>query len=104
MEFYISNNNEKEGPFTLEELSAKDITPHTLVWAVGYKEWKAAKDVPELNDIIYKTPPAQASFSTKSKVQVLKEVKTCQLPNYGYICKTNLLSPKIGRHKFYSLL
>ncbi len=83
MEFYISNNNEKEGPFTLEELSAKDITPHTLVWAVGYKEWKAAKDVPELNDIIYKTPPAPPVQQPMPKTWLVESILVtlfCCLP------------------------
>lgn len=57
MEFYIFNNNSKEGPFSITELSAKRITPDTLVWAIGYKEWKRAQDIPELNDIIYNVPP-----------------------------------------------
>ena len=52
MEFYILNNNEKEGPFSVEALAAKNLSPDTLVWAVGYREWKPAKNVPELNDVL----------------------------------------------------
>ena len=58
MEFYILNNNEKEGPFSVEALAAKNLSPDTLVWAVGYREWKPAKNVPELNDVLYSTPPS----------------------------------------------
>ena len=57
MEYYISRNDRKEGPFTLDELPEKRIAPDTLIWAVGYKEWKQAKDVPELESILYSTPP-----------------------------------------------
>lgn len=57
MEYYISRNDRKEGPFTLDEPPEKRIAPDTLIWAVGYKEWKQAKDVPELESILYSTPP-----------------------------------------------
>lgn len=57
MEFYILINNTKQGPYPLEELPNKDITANTMVWSVGFSNWKKAKDVPELSDILSSLPP-----------------------------------------------
>ena len=55
--YYFYINNVKEGPYTLEELPIKDITPDVLVWREGFADWKPAKDVPELSAILSKIPP-----------------------------------------------
>lgn len=57
MDFYILINNAKHGPFPLEELADKNITPNTMVWAVGFSNWKPAKQVPELADLLSNLPP-----------------------------------------------
>lgn len=57
MEFYILINNLKQGPFSLEELANKNITPDTMVWAIGFPDWQPAKQVPELADLLSRLPP-----------------------------------------------
>lgn len=57
MELYIIENNERRGPFPLEELSKRNVTPQTMVWRTGFAEWKQAKDVPELMGILSELPP-----------------------------------------------
>ena len=57
MEFYILINNVKQGPFTLDALASKNITPNTMVWTVGFTDWKPAKQVPELSDLLACLPP-----------------------------------------------
>ena len=57
MSYYIYINSQKEGPYTLEELSGKNINADTLVWREGLKEWKPAREFPELSNFIYTTPP-----------------------------------------------
>lgn len=56
-EYYIYINNVKEGPYKLEELSSKPLAPDVLVWSEGFADWKKAKDVPELTEILSKIPP-----------------------------------------------
>lgn len=57
MEFYILQNNLKEGPYSLEELGNKNINTNTLVWRTGFKNWTPVKDVPELSDLLSNLPP-----------------------------------------------
>ena len=56
-EYYIYINKVKAGPYKLEELSYKPLTPETLVWCEGFVDWRQAKDVPELTDMLSKIPP-----------------------------------------------
>lgn len=57
MDFHILINNVKQGPFSIEELSNKGITPNTMVWTVGFPDWKPAKQVPELSNLLSSLPP-----------------------------------------------
>lgn len=42
----------QEGPFTVEELSNKGISPESEVWAQGMAGWQQAGDVPELTAVL----------------------------------------------------
>ncbi len=55
--YFIYINKLKEGPYALEELLTKPLTPDTLVWSEGFADWKLAKNVPELSDVLSKIPP-----------------------------------------------
>lgn len=55
--YYIHNGQAQEGPFSIEELAAKNIKPDTPVWYEGLQEWTTAKDVEELKSIFQSTPP-----------------------------------------------
>ena len=47
-QYYIGKNNQRLGPFPVEQLIANGITPDTLVWCSGMPGWKKAIDVPEV--------------------------------------------------------
>lgn len=57
MEYYILVNGGKQGPFSLEELYTKNISPSTMVWKTGLEDWIMAKDMPELTDLLANMPP-----------------------------------------------
>lgn len=57
MIYYLIENDEKTGPFTIEELDKKEIYKTTLIWTKGLDEWTEAKNIPMLKEIIDKTPP-----------------------------------------------
>lgn len=61
MKYYLIENDEKTGPFTIEELNKKDIYKETLIWTKGLDEWTQAKNIPMLKDIIDQTPPEYKS-------------------------------------------
>ena len=52
MEFHLIVNGKQEGPFTVEELSQRGITPESEVWAEGMADWAQAGDVPELTAVL----------------------------------------------------
>lgn len=52
MEFHLIRNGKQEGPFTVEELAQKGITPESEVWAEGMTDWQQAGDVPELTAVL----------------------------------------------------
>jgi len=52
MDFYLIVNGQQQGPFTIEELAKRGITPESEVWAEGMDDWKQAGDVPELTAVL----------------------------------------------------
>ena len=52
MEFHLIVNGKQEGPFSVEELSQRGITPESEVWAEGMADWAQAGDVPELTAVL----------------------------------------------------
>ena len=47
-EYFFLKGKEQNGPFSLEELSTKDLTNETLIWTEGMENWQKLKDIPEL--------------------------------------------------------
>ena len=46
--YYLGPDNQRMGPFTLEQLIAQNITPQTLIWKTGLPQWTNATAVPEV--------------------------------------------------------
>lgn len=83
MEYYIIENNERQGPFTLEELPKHNITAQTMVWSVGFTAWKQAKDVPELAGILSEMPPSITTSVAMPKTWLVESILVtcfCCLP------------------------
>lgn len=55
--YYIVENYQQAGPFTLEQLSARGITPETSVWTEGMANWTPANQVSELQCLFVPQPP-----------------------------------------------
>ncbi|MBQ6652855.1 MAG: CD225/dispanin family protein [Prevotella sp.] len=61
--YYILENNQQQGPFTLDQLAARGLTPYTNVWTTGMANWVPASQVPELQQVLnrpqgFQAPPA----------------------------------------------
>lgn len=77
--YYLNDGTAQQGPFTLEELQSKNITPQTPVWYDGLADWTTAGQVEELKDILVHTPPPfhdpnVPSVEVKTEVTVTETV------------------------------
>jgi uncharacterized membrane protein YhaH (DUF805 family) len=61
-QYYIGKNNQRLGPFPVEQLISNGITPDTLVWCSGMPGWKKAMDVPEVAVLFAPQQPPQAEY------------------------------------------
>lgn len=55
--YYIHNGTEQQGPFNIDELKSKNITPETMVWYEGLENWQQANVIVELKDLFKSIPP-----------------------------------------------
>ena len=62
--FYIKDDN-KLGPFDLEDLKSAEIKRDTLVWFQGIKDWSKASEVSELGELFIHLPPPIPNIQTK---------------------------------------
>lgn len=60
MKFFIVENNQQAGPFTVEEMALRGITPSTPVWREGMADWTPAGNVPELASLFAAAPAPEA--------------------------------------------
>lgn len=58
MKYFIIENNQQAGPYTIYELKDKGLKSDTLVWTEGMDDWKPAWQVDELKNFLYTTASA----------------------------------------------
>src|SRR4029079_13704331 len=56
--YFLHDGVNQQGPFTFEELRAKNITPKTQVWFDPMPAWKPAGEVDELKSLFNNTSAA----------------------------------------------
>jgi hypothetical protein len=54
--YYLFENDKTLGPYSLNELKAKNITPFTAIWCEGFESWKTANELEELKSIFITMP------------------------------------------------
>ena len=62
IKYYITENNIKNGPFTVEELKSKGINKDSFIWHEGLDDWIKASEISSLSEIIKEKKP---KFKTK---------------------------------------
>ena len=55
--YYIVENGQQSGPFTVEDLQSKMLKKNTLVWTDGLTNWVSAESMDELKDLLIVEPP-----------------------------------------------
>ena len=97
MEFHLIVNGKQEGPFSIEELEQKGLTPESEVWAPGMNDWQQAGDVPELTMVLQRAEfeaAQQASRAAENQVTMGQPYNPVfppaqspppQVPRYGVV-------------------
>lgn len=67
--FIIENNGQQAGPFSQEQLVQKAITPETLVWAQGMKDWTPAWKIAELKTVLETVEAIKANAANKEDAE-----------------------------------
>ncbi len=84
VQFYIYQDEEKKGPYTVEELKDRGITSEILVWTKGMAQWQPAWQVGDLKPVIKKDatpntppplPPKETAVPPEEPVEVKLEEK-----------------------------
>lgn len=101
-EYYIGKNNQRMGPYPLEQLLSYGLTPDSLVWCTGMPGWQKAIEVPEVAALFapqqpqYQAPqpqyqqPApqpqyqQPAYQQPQYQQPQYQQPAYQQPQYGY--------------------
>lgn len=81
MQYWIIENGESKGPFSLEELKTQNITPQTKIWHKGLENWTLLNELPLLHDIF---PPIEETPDNATQDQKTDDasVKEMQPPTY----------------------
>jgi len=66
--YFYSDGTNNFGPFSIEELKAKEITRETMIWFQELDEWRKAGSIQVLNDLFALVPPPiqQSNYNQQS--------------------------------------
>lgn len=94
--YFYSSGSEKYGPASIEELKAADIRGDTLIWHQGLEDWKPAKEIEEILNILKLSPPPIPDTSSEAKDEIAKKVAFKDSPiedNVKVVVKGSGISP-----------
>lgn len=55
--YFIAEDDEQKGPFSLNELKEMGISKTTLIWKEGFEDWTEAGKIEKLQSLLKITPP-----------------------------------------------
>lgn len=89
-EWFIAIGGRQEGPYSIQELKGDErITPDTLVWKKGFKDWIPLRHVAELNDLFKDKPEGkplhEQEENTPSNLLSDEEALTLQPDPYSFL-------------------
>jgi hypothetical protein len=68
-QFYIAENGQQTGPFTIDDIKSKNIQQDTLVWTEGLDNWTKAEHIPLLKEVLRAIPPPLPNTEAKTTNQ-----------------------------------
>lgn len=89
-QWYLSQNGQRLGPFTTEQLVQQGLTAQTNVWRGGMQNWQQASALPELSSYLTSAPPlpVQTQWHISRNGQQLGPFTTEQLVQQGLTAQT----------------
>src|SRR5688572_13559545 len=71
VDYYYTDGNQTFGPYSIEQLRDKNLSPDTLVWHERLPEWACLKDLPEAANYVSvnSTPPPVPASLKKNRVR-----------------------------------
>lgn len=77
MEYYYSDGTNKYGPFSFEQIQAKQLAPGTLVWHDNLPDWTRLVDLPEFRTRLElpKAPPPLPVHGTAATTRALQSAE-----------------------------
>ena len=96
--YFYSNDNEKNGPFSFEELKNENIKKETLIWYEGLDDWTKAEYVLEIKEILELSPPpiipSEQNINTENESSNFniedEETNSQNIHTSHYSSKTNM--------------
>lgn len=78
--YYILEQGHKQGPFELQELKKRDIKPTTYIWMSGLDNWREAREISELSDLLQEVPPPLPPIPKGYLIESILVTIFCCLP------------------------
>ena len=99
MNYFIVDNGQQAGPYTIDDLVKRGLNSDTLVWAEGMTAWTPAWQVEELKNYLYgqQTPPPPPTNPAPQYAYVQPEYEPVPEPTpekpkkKGKGCRTTML-------------
>jgi len=66
--YFYSNDNQKNGPYSFEELKNENIKQETQIWYEGLDDWTKASDLIEMTPILELIPPSFSEIKQDSNL------------------------------------
>ena len=80
-QYFIVLSGQKRGPYTLDELASRELTPETMIWTEGMGEPCPASEFEELRPLLGQQSPQTQQY--QQAPQGAQEQPNQQTPNYN---------------------
>ncbi len=99
--YYLLEQGQKKGPFSLEELKSFGISSSSHVWTSGMEDWQEAGNLEELSELLQEIPPPIPPMPKTYLFEAILTTIFCCLPT-GIVSIINALNVseayKIGNY------
>ncbi len=79
-QYYLLEQGQKRGSFSLEELKSFGISPTTYIWTTGMEDWQKVGNLEELSELLQETPPPIPSMPKTYLFEAILTTIFCCLP------------------------